>query len=84
MVEDAVDEKDKRIAELEAERDKYISGYINHEGELRALQAKLDKVRELPEKWRIPKSSSEYIEHYAAHVNGCADELQSALGDEDE
>jgi hypothetical protein len=44
------------------------------------LQAKLDRVRGLPEKWRdiSYKTTDAYT-----NLHGCADELQSALGDEE-
>ena len=47
---------------------------------LAELEAKLDRVRGLPEKWRdiSYKTTDAYT-----NLHGCADELQSALGDEE-
>ena len=45
------------------------------------MAEKLDRVRGLPEKWR--EISYKTTEEYT-NLHGCADELQAALGDEDE
>ena len=72
-----MDEAADRIAELEAREplcrcaDEVRCDYLKRIAE---LEAKLDRVRGLPEKWR---------NEYAEWDNDCADELQCALGDEE-
>jgi hypothetical protein len=73
-----------RIAELEAkldvfdEMDEMLRICLNANVD---MAEKLDRVRGLPEKWRdiSYKTTDAYT-----NLHGCADELQSALGDEDE
>jgi hypothetical protein len=76
---DELDKRDKRIAELEAGlaescrdmRDEFL-GQCPIAGE---LQARLDAVAKLPEKWKW--------ERYGGK-NTCADELQQALEQDDD
>jgi len=46
------------------------------------LKAKLDRVRGLPEKWREDEDACAAWEQWRNGAH-CADELQSALGDEE-
>ena len=81
------DKQADRIAELEAENKRIVSEskqchQRNDElvSERIEMKAKLDRVRGLAEKWRdiSYKTTNEYT-----NLHGCADELQSALGDEE-
>ena len=81
------DKQADRTAELEAEnrifRNSESVGDSVWDGMLKAimeLQAKLDRVRGLPEKWRdiSYKTTDAYT-----NLHGCADELESTLGDEE-
>ena len=73
----------ERIAELEAkldvfdEMDEMLRICLNANVD---IAKKLDRVRGLPEKWRdiSYKTTDAYT-----NLHGCADELQSALGDEE-
>ena len=48
-----------------------------------SMAEKLDRVRGLPEKWREDEDACAAWEHWRNGAD-CADELQSALGDDDE
>ena len=73
-----------KIAELQAkldvfdEMDEMLRICLNANVD---MAEKLDRVRGLPEKWR--EISYKTTEEYT-NLHGCADELQAALGDEDE
>jgi hypothetical protein len=47
------------------------------------LEAELDRVRELPDKWREQDNMKRH-EYDLPQVDDCANELQSALGDEND
>ena len=71
----------EKVEELKAERDAgYEAGWHKLRNERDDLKAQLQRISELPEKWRdiSYKTTDAYT-----NLHGCADELQSALGDEE-
>ena len=78
---------ENKVAELEAENRIFRSTESVDDSvwdalleQVRVLQVKLDRVRGLPEKWRdiSYKTTDAYT-----NLHGCADELESTLGDEE-
>jgi hypothetical protein len=77
------------IAELEAENRIFRSTESVDDSvwdalleQVRVLQVKLDRVRWLPEKWREDEDACAAWEHWRNGAD-CANELESALGDEE-
>jgi len=82
LAQDIIDGLRKRIAELEAqlanfESDAYVLSLLTKIDE---LEAKLDAVQPLPDKWRKYTFDNPEATSYIDSAD-CADELEEALGE---